>query len=52
MKDFRDQLSSINKKVDDDDMVALVLNNLSSSYESFVEALHLMAESQTLTFDK
>ncbi|KAH9327587.1 hypothetical protein KI387_007765, partial [Taxus chinensis] len=31
MKDLRDQLSSINKKVDDDDMVALVLNSLPSS---------------------
>ncbi|KAH9315017.1 hypothetical protein KI387_023644, partial [Taxus chinensis] len=37
MKDLRDQLSSINKKVDNDDMVALVLNNLPSSdwYVSF-----------------
>ncbi|KAH9307812.1 hypothetical protein KI387_035723, partial [Taxus chinensis] len=52
MKDLRDQLASINKPVDDDDMVALILNNLPFSYDSFVEALHLMGESQTLTFDK
>ncbi|KAH9314961.1 hypothetical protein KI387_023588, partial [Taxus chinensis] len=52
MEDLRDQLFSINKMVDDDDMVALVLNSLPSSYESCVEALHLMAESETLTFDK
>ncbi|KAH9291933.1 hypothetical protein KI387_042879, partial [Taxus chinensis] len=52
MKDLRDQLASINKPVDDDDMVALILNSLPFSYDSFVEALHLMGESQTLTFDK
>lgn len=52
MKDLRDQRASINKKVDDEDLVALVLNSFPPSYESFVEGLHLMAKIQSLTFDK
>ena len=52
LKDLNDQFFSIKKPVDDEDMVALLMQSLSPSFDSFVESLHLLGENQQLTFEK
>jgi hypothetical protein len=40
LKDLSDQLSAIEKSVDDEDMVSLVMRSLTHSFDSYVESLH------------
>lgn len=44
LKDINDQLGTINKKIDEDDMVNIILRVSPSSHEAFIEYLYLLIE--------
>eukprot|EP01018_Ginkgo_biloba_P023781 Gb_00945 [translate_table: standard] len=50
LKDVRDQLATIGTKIEDEEIVALVLNSLPTSYKIFVTSLSI--SDRTVTFEE
>ena len=52
IKDFQDQLESVDRTVEEEDMEALTLKSLPSSYANFIETLNITSTNQNLTFEQ
>jgi len=52
IKDIQDQLKSINKKMEEEDMVVITLKSLASSYANFIETLNITNTNKDLIFEQ
>ena len=50
IKDIRDQLEAIGRKMEEEDMVVITLKSLPSSYEHFIETLNITSTNVDLKF--
>jgi len=50
IKDIREQLEAIGRKMAEEDMVVITLNSLPGSYEHFIETLNITATDVDLKF--
>lgn len=52
IKDIRDQLEAIGHKMEDEDMVLIMLKILPRSYDHFIEPLNITSTNVDLKFDE
>jgi hypothetical protein len=52
IKDIRDHLKSIDKTMEEEDMVVITLKHLSSSYANLIETLNITSIDKDLTFEQ
>ena len=52
IKDIRDQLKSIEREVEEEDMVVITLKSLPSSYANFIETSNITSVDKDLKFEQ